>query len=135
MSGQLRTVTTKSKASFSRRLVAFLIDGIIIAILSAIVAEIFELNRIEGYWFNMISFFTYNIVMDYTSMGTIGKIYLNIAVVGTDGRTPRLPNCIFRNLGKIISGIPLWYGFVRILAPHVRQTLHDELSRCYVVER
>jgi uncharacterized RDD family membrane protein YckC len=135
MSGQLRTITTKSKASFWRRLVAFLIDGIIIAILSAIVAEIFELNRIEGYWFNMILFFTYNIVMDYTSMGTIGKIYLNIAVVGTDGRTPSLFNCISRNLGKIISGIPLWYGFLRILAPHVQQTLHDQIGGCFVVER
>jgi uncharacterized RDD family membrane protein YckC len=114
---------------------AFAVDGLMIAFISAIITVFFEFSRIESYWFNMILFFTYNIIMDYTVKGTIGKIYLNIVVLGADGRAPNLPNCILRNLGKIISGLPLWYGFLRILAPHIRQTLHDQISRCYVVER
>jgi uncharacterized RDD family membrane protein YckC len=134
MDGHTKLLTLTKKASFWRRLIAFTIDALIVTVTSAIIAVVFEFGANSNYLFNLLLFYAYNIIMDYYKMGTIGKLYTNIRVVGEDGLKPNFINSVLRNLGKIISGIPLFYGFLLILAPHVRQTLHDQLGKCYVVK-
>lgn len=134
MDEHTKILTLTKKASFWRRLIAFTIDALIVAITSAIIAVVFEFSASSSYSLNLLLFYLYNIIMDYYKMGTIGKLYTNIRVVGVDGQRPHFVNSVLRNLGKIISGIPLFYGFLIILAPHVRQTLHDQLGKCYVVQ-
>ena len=60
---------------------------------------------------------------------------LRIKVILTDGTSPKLLDSFYRNVGKLISTLPLFYGFIRILAPHQRQTIHDELAKCLIIEK
>lgn len=121
-------------SSFWKRLLAYLIDAILILILSWLTKMIFRLSEIPYYWFSFGLYYAYNIFMDYYHQGSLGKMILNIKVVKIDGGKPELINSIIRNLAKIISSIPLFYGYLRILAPHQSQTIHDELAKCQVID-
>ena len=128
------TLVNAQKASFWKRLIAFAIDSILIIIISALLGVIFKLSPPVVYWLDVALFYTYNIFMDTKHQATLGKIILKIKVIKADGTRPDLMNSFYRNFGKFISAIPLFYGFLRILAPHRRQTMHDELAKCLVIE-
>ena len=64
---------------------------------------------------------------------TFGKRILKLKVIQTNGNTPDLLSCFYRNFGKYISLIPFGYGYLRILAPHQIQTIHDQLAKCLVI--
>jgi uncharacterized RDD family membrane protein YckC len=72
--------------------------------------------------------------MDSYHQQTIGKMILKIKVIKTDGTKPDILSAFYRNFGKIVSAIPLFYGFLRILDPNQRQTVHDQLGKCLVIE-
>ena len=134
MGTQTTILITPRKASFWKRLMAFLIDTILITIFSVVAAGIFGLPDVIEYWLYAGLFYTYNILCDTYHQATLGKIITKVKVTGIDGQKPGLKNSIYRNFGKIISALPLFYGYLRILAPHQRQTIHDELGKCLVVE-
>jgi uncharacterized RDD family membrane protein YckC len=135
MNAQTKAETTRKKASFWRRLIALTFDTLIVGIPCAVITVVLELGDASSSVFVSSVFYLYNILLDYFNHGTVGKIMTNIRVIGADGRKPELLNAISRNFGKAISGFPLWWGFTIILAPHIRQTIHDRLSGCYVVEK
>jgi uncharacterized RDD family membrane protein YckC len=72
--------------------------------------------------------------MDYYHQGAFGKIILKMKVINLERQKPDLLSSFHRNFGKIISALPFLYGFLRILAPHQTQTIHDELGKCYVID-
>ncbi|MFN5550596.1 MAG: RDD family protein [Bacteroidota bacterium] len=76
----------------------------------------------------------YNVVSDFLFQRSIGKKLAKIKVVDISGKPPTLFQAFTRNFGKIISTLPLMWGFIRVLTPTYRQTIHDELSRCLVIE-
>jgi len=59
---------------------------------------------------------------------------MKIRVVNIKGDNPSFSTSILRNFAKTISALPLMYGFIQILAPHVNQTIHDRIAKCYVVK-
>ena len=118
------------KASFWSRLFACFIDGTIFALPSSILEVVYG----ESFGFApALIFYTYCILMEANFQKTLGKHMMGLKVVKTNGRKPNLANCFWRNIGKYISAIPYGYGFLRVLAPHHIQTIHDELARCLVV--
>jgi len=110
------------------------IDTILISTISLLIQMTFKLPDIIEYWAYFGLLYTYNILMDSYHQQTIGKMILKIKVIKTDGAKPDLLSSFYRNFGKIVSALPLFYGYLRILAPHQRQTIHDELGKCLVVE-
>lgn len=80
-------------------------------------------------------FLCYNVVMDYSFQGTLGKMILRIKVIKVNGEKPDLLTSVARNVGKIISWLPLGWGFIRLLTPTFPQGIHDELAKCFVVEQ
>ncbi len=72
--------------------------------------------------------------MEYYFQGTCGKMIFKLKVISNKREKPDFLPTLYRNLGKTISALPLFYGYLRILAPHQLQTMHDEFSLCYVVE-
>jgi uncharacterized RDD family membrane protein YckC len=72
--------------------------------------------------------------MDYYYQGTFGKMIFNMKVINLKRQKPDLLSSFYRNFGKIVSAFPFSYGFLRILAPHQTQTIHDELGKCYVID-
>jgi uncharacterized RDD family membrane protein YckC len=123
------------KASFWKRLVAYLIDTALLIIASLVIQYIFHLSDIVEQWIFVLIFFGYNISMDYYFQRTLGKRLLKLEVIQTNGTAPNLLSCFYRNFGKYISFLPLGCGYFRILAPHQSQTIHDELGHCFVVEK
>lgn len=131
----LKNIVLSKKASFWRRVMACIIDAIVISVPSAIVTVLLDFNSTSVYVFDSLLFYSYNILMDYFNQGTFGKLILNIQVTDLDGQRPTLLSSSVRNFTKVFSGLPLGLGFFMILAPHVRQTIHDKLSGCLVVQR
>ena len=122
------------KASFWIRVVAHLIDAIILG-LPIFVLQILVYDDFLGVDSYYTPFFlTYCIVMERYFQATLGKKLLGLKVIKTNGRKPNFVDCFWRNMGKYISALPYGYGFLRILAPHHIQTIHDELARCFVVD-
>ncbi len=59
---------------------------------------------------------------------------MKIRVVNFKGERMSFSVSFIRNFSKIISALPLMYGFIQILAPDVSQTIHDRIAKCYVVK-
>jgi uncharacterized RDD family membrane protein YckC len=121
------------KASFWQRLSAFLIDCFIIGILysmPSLFIDFLPANEWIEFWF----FNAYFIVSERYFQATLGKMFVGIRVVGIDGQQPGWIDSLTRNFAKQISALPLGYGFIRLLAPHRRQTIHDEWGKCLVID-
>jgi uncharacterized RDD family membrane protein YckC len=131
---QTITLTTLKKALFWKRLIACFIDNLTIAILVVLTSRIFEIADIIEDLLTFLLFYCYGTIIEHYKQVTLGKLIMKLKVIGVDGQRPTLLNSFYRNFGKIISVVPLFYGFFRILAPHQRQTIHDELGRCLVVD-
>jgi uncharacterized RDD family membrane protein YckC len=129
-----KTLTATKKASFWKRMIALYIDVFILTIFSGLIGVVFSLSDTSEHWIYFALFYTYNIFMDNHHQATLGKKIVRIKVVKTDGTKPDLLSAFYRNFGKMVSIIPLGYGYLRILAPHQRQTIHDELGKCLVIE-
>jgi uncharacterized RDD family membrane protein YckC len=136
-------------AGFWRRLVAFIIDAIILSVISSALFPFkwfgwADLWNGSWYWAifpilavsNMI-----NVLIDvayhagfWTWRGqTLGKMLLNIKVIRTDGSNITLGYSLLRYLGYIISGIMLGIGFLWIAFDPHKQGIHDKIADTYVV--
>ncbi len=122
------------KASFGKRCVALLFDTFFCNIVSVIIGLIINLPDTLYESLFLLIYHCYAITMEYRFQATLGKMIFKMKVFYQNGERPTLKSCIYRNLTKIISSIPLGYGYLRILAPHHRQTFHDEMSNCYVIK-
>ena len=131
---QNKLIVTTKKASFWKRLIAFYIDATLVIIFCALLGLILNLSDTLQYWLDVGLFYSYMILMDYYHQATLGKMILKLRVIKVDGSKPDFLSSFYRNFGKIISALPFGYGFLRILAPHQRQTIHDELGKCLVIE-
>ena len=128
---------TKFKYStFWKRFLGFIIDHVLCTILTVTISNQLEITDGKDYWIYVLTYFIYNTLMDSSRLqGTIGKLVLKMKVVDMAGNRLTLTSSLYRNFGKVISSIPLGYGFLRILAPHRNQTMHDELGKAYVIEK
>ncbi len=93
-----------------RRLIAGIIDSIIIGIISTIISTIFALPSllITGVFFfgafpllSGILFFLYASFMEANRGATLGKLVMNLKVTTTDGKLPRLDQTVIRDVSKI----------------------------------
>jgi uncharacterized RDD family membrane protein YckC len=134
VAAQTITFTTLIKASFWKRLIASFIDNLVIAVVMFLTSIIFGAVDVIEDLLGFLLFHCYGTFLEHHKQATLGKSIMNLRVIGVDGQRPSLLNSFYRNFGKIISVLPLFYGFFRILAPHQRQTIHDELGRCLVVD-
>lgn len=130
----MRPILRSTKASFWKRLLAFLVDSIALGLVTVVAVYLLELDDIVESVFMVVTSYTSSITLEYFYQTTIGKSMLKLLVMRVDGRKPKFSDTFCRNIGKIASALPLYYGFTRILAPHRRQTIHDEIARCLVVE-
>lgn len=118
-----------------KRLGAYLIDVFVINFVIRLVAAGFTISDIVQAWFFFLTFILYNVYMDFFIQGTLGKMILRIKVISAVGGKPTLLQSFNRNFGKVISTLPLFWGFIRIMTPSYKQAIHDELARCFVVKK
>lgn len=136
-------------ASFPVRLVAYLIDLIIINIcflfmkIPLMFVKLFAPNIIifKSVLFNFtlvdIIFYilssTYFVLTVYCNGATIGKTLMNIKIIGNDDNKLSLFNIIYREtVGRYLSSI-LYIGYILIFINKDKKALHDILSNTQVV--
>jgi uncharacterized RDD family membrane protein YckC len=120
------------RASFGRRLVALLLDGILIGIVYGIVLAISRPLGVAVGWLLYLAYFTY--FEGSPSGQTVGKKALGIRVIdfGTGGPLGYGRGFV-RWLGRILSGIACALGYLWMLWDKEKQTWHDKIATSVVV--
>jgi uncharacterized RDD family membrane protein YckC len=126
------------KAGFWIRLVAILIDGIIVAIVSSAIGAIFgmDINGRSGVN-TLLGLVYYVYFWSSASMWpgqTVGDRLLNIRVIKTDGSNLELGSAVLRYIGLIISVLVIFIGVIWAAFDPNKQGWHDKIAGTYVVK-
>ena len=135
----------KNYVGVGLRLVAIIIDMIILLILGYLIALVtgqtsaggFQLTGAPAFVYFLLSF-AYYILMEGYLGGTLGKLALGMRVVMEDGSPCTIGASVIRNLLRIIDGlpgiIPYLLGAIFVWSSPTRQRLGDRLAKTYVVK-
>ncbi len=117
-------------ASFQRRFWAYWLDQVILGFVAIPIAMITGELFVAGF---LMAFVIYQV--GFTAEGgTPGKRMLGLRVTGLDGNRPGFGWVILRELiGKQISQIPVFLGYLWMLDDNQGRTWHDMMSKTYVV--
>lgn len=135
----------KQYAGFFLRLIAFIIDFIIISILNVLIVTILNIEyNVESELWYPIFFFShpYYLIINWlyfallesnpNYQATIGKSILKLKVVDIDGNKISFGKASGRFFVKIISGLILGIGFFMIAFTKNKQGLHDMVAGTFV---
>lgn len=144
-------------AGFWRRFVALLIDGLlltiiivpILAISGAILTPMMMAGAINGEpsmgpmialiaingFMSLLGAFYFVFFERSASGATLGKRLIGIRVVDKEGRRIGFGRAIGRLLGKIVSGMPLYLGYVMAGFTGRKQALHDMIAGTLVIDK
>ncbi len=132
---------TYQKGSFWERLLAYLIDNVLVLIPIFLVNTILTYLHLNFFYLNLllpIDFLIialYNVFLVARTGSTIGKKLLKLKVVDTEYLDVSLKKVLMREvLGKLISSASFGLGFVWVLKDKQKQALHDKVGKTYVVK-
>jgi uncharacterized RDD family membrane protein YckC/Tfp pilus assembly major pilin PilA len=135
---------------FARRLLAFMLDALILWILGVVVGAIVgavigatvgaSVNRtLIVLWVYpilfLVSLLYYSLQESSTYQATFGKRALGIKVTNLDGKPIGWGRAVGRWFGRMLSGLIFCLGYLFALFTSRKQTLHDMLSSTLVVDR
>ena len=140
-------------AGFWVRVLAYVIDAIVLSIVAGILTTGFgvgvsdtqtvlsldsfgeilrDLFLVNLIW-SMLGLF-YVIFMTFKFNQTLGKMALGIEVVRADGQPNQLGNLFFREvIGKTLSAIIFLIGYIMVAFDPKKRGLHDRIASTYVV--
>lgn len=121
------------RAGFGPRFVSWLIDAILVNIVSRVLLEVMGA---PGFALGIILDFAYFGFFEGGPAGqTVGKRVANVRVMRADGSAEELgwSLALVRNLCRILSSIPCGLGYFWMLWDKDKMTWHDKLSQTIVV--
>jgi uncharacterized RDD family membrane protein YckC len=132
-------------ASFDQRLLASFIDFffIILGYIGVMLVCFIPVSIKEERILLFVSFlplvlvvkFLYGVFADASaSQGTVGKRLLNIKVTDMNGSRISLKRSFLRNVSKILSVIPLFFGYLYIFLNKKNQSWHDIAANTLVIK-
>ena len=125
-------------AGFWLRLVAYVIDNVLIAFVAFVVWGIFSLGSSDGlepqHWLTLISV-VYFTPLVATKATTIGKGFFGVYVVRTDGSKIGYGRALVRTLATFLSASLLGLGFLQVALRVDKRALHDLVCDTKVVKR
>ncbi len=123
------------KVGFLRRLVAFIIDVVLLGIINQILTSAFYAgDAIAAAGINSLLNIAYLIGMWAFADGqTLGMKALGMKVVKTDGTPVTFLTALLRYVGLIISFFVLFLGVIWIAFDKDKQGWHDKIASTYVV--
>ncbi len=134
-------ITTKTTtewiecAGFWRRLVAYILDWIILGFIEAPLSfAAFFLPYAYYYHFGPIANIIYTIGFWSRKSRTPGKMALNVMIVTEEGEPISTGRAFIRYFGYIVSSIPFGLGFFWIAWDSKKQGWHDKLANTYVIK-
>ena len=121
------------RASFGRRLVAVLVDGIVLLVIYGILFAIFGENAAAG--LNLVAGILYYTLLEGGASGqTLGKKALGIRVIDfSSGGSIGYGRAAIRYLGRIVSSLACLLGYLWMLWDKEKQTWHDKFATSVVV--
>jgi uncharacterized RDD family membrane protein YckC len=122
------------RASFGRRLVAAIVDSIILGVLYGVLFAI--LGQKVAYGLTLLVGLAYATYFEGSPSGqTPGKRLLGIRVYDFGGKPGGIGygRGLIRYIGKIISSIPCGLGYLWMLWDKQSQTWHDKIASTVVV--
>lgn len=142
---------------FLMRLIAYVIDSVIVGVPLVIVSVVFNLSYSmsglslfgnSGVQVNEVGSFIFSLILTTITFGltavyfigmegskyqaTIGKKLIGLKVVNVKGEKITYPQATARYFSKILSGI-LYIGYIMIALTDKKQGLHDLIASTYVV--
>ena len=120
------------RASFGRRLVAAIIDGILLGVVGGI---FYAISRTLGYIVQILLTVAYLTYLEGSASGqTVGKKAMGIRVVDFQTGGPiGYPRAFIRWIGRYVSAIPCLLGYFWMLWDREKQTWHDKFANDVVV--
>ena len=135
-------------AGFWRRLVAYLIDYLIIGAGAFAVGFLIGIGAgvagadVNGGWLVAIYVITiagyylyYAFMESSANQATVGKIALGLKVTDEEGNRISFGRALGRTVAKILSALILFMGFVMAGFTDRKQALHDKIAHTLVVKR
>jgi len=133
-------------APFSKRIMAYAIDDLLISILFIIMlwgpikasTSVEEVTIIlNSVWlFMVMTQIVYHTFFVWQYGASLGKIAMGIEVVEANEYTkPRFSVALNRSIFRIISGMIFYLGFIWAFFNPNRQTLHDKTAHTLVVSK
>jgi uncharacterized RDD family membrane protein YckC len=126
------------------RVLAYIIDGILLTIVYGIVARLLGIDIFESDWdhydplANVISLvigWLYFALLESSERGaTVGKMVMGLRVVTSDGRRLSFMNATGRYFAKILSAIILFIGFIMVAFTDKKRGLHDIIAGTLVIK-
>ncbi len=125
-------------ASRLHRFLAFLIDAVIIGVITAVLGAVGVINlgdpSTTDQAIEALIVFVYYILLTAAFGATLGKMALGMTVVDENGQKAGFLKVLIREtIGKVASAIILFLGFIWILFDDKRQGWHDKISGTFVV--
>ena len=133
--------------SVGRRFVAILIDGVLIAIVTAPFGSSYTYQNGTfhyssaggGFLLQQLLWLAYFVVLEATVGATVGKLALGIRVVNADGSKLDWGSAIVRNILRIVDAfpyfIPYLVGAILVWTSPTRQRLGDRVGKTAVVTK
>ena len=126
------------------RVVAYIIDGILLTIVYGIVARLLGIDVFESDWRhydpmdNLISLvigWLYFALLESSERGaTVGKMAVGLRVVTDQGQRLDFGHATGRYLAKFISAIILCIGFIMVAFTDRKRGLHDIIAGTLVIK-
>jgi len=134
-----------SIASKSARLKAFVIDDVLITILTFIILwqpmssvngdiEKMVLVINGAFWQIVVLKFLYQTFFIWYYGATIGKILTKTRVVDENFQRVGLNTSVIRSIVRVVSENIFYLGFIMAYFTPYRQTLHDKLAKTLVID-
>ena len=121
-------------AAFWKRAVALCIDGLLLLIVSALLSAMIVPEAINVIL--LIAGWLYYTIMESSHrQGTVGKMALGIKVTDMDGNRIRFSKATGRYFGQVLSVLILGIGYLMAAFSEKKQSLHDRLAGCLVLNR
>jgi uncharacterized RDD family membrane protein YckC len=126
------------------RLVAYIIDAVLLSIVGGVLGAIFGISVMTTDWetydptLNLVSFviaWLYFALLESSERGaTIGKMALGLRVVTGTGQRLSFMNATGRYFAKILSALIFCIGFIMIGFTERKRGLHDMIADTLVIK-
>ena len=126
------------------RVLAYLIDGILLTIVYGIVARLLGIDIFESDWrhydpmgnlLSLVIGWLYFALLESSERGaTVGKMAMGLRVVTSDGQRLSFMNATGRYFAKILSAIILCIGFIMVAFTDKTRGLHDIIAGTLVIK-
>jgi len=143
--------TLVNLAGVGRRILAFLIDHVVISILVIIGCYTFnqylpfkmanfdlennQHREIMQAIFS-IAFFIYNFLFEVSPLSaTPGQFMCKLIIVDADGKKLTIVKALVRSAAKFLSFGFMFIGFIGVFFSQYRQAFHDAIAKTYVVNK